>query len=67
MSKNQFYIIEHHFKEGTADNWWSEISKVLGDPAANQAMTDGHHRLGWHNHSFMPTAKARQYPSTHHQ
>ena len=39
MSKANFFIIEHHFKEGKADEWWGEISKVLGDPKANASLS----------------------------
>ena len=49
-----FFIIEHTFKEGKAEEWWGNMAKFMGDPAAMAGMTTAQHEAGFHNHSFLP-------------
>lgn len=48
-----FFSVVHTFNEGKADQWWQFISSM--SPSDWAAMTDKHHALGFHNHSFLPT------------
>jgi uncharacterized protein YaiE (UPF0345 family) len=49
-----FFIIEHTFKEGKAEEWWGNTAKMMGDHAAMAAMMTAQHQAGFHNHSFLP-------------
>jgi uncharacterized protein YaiE (UPF0345 family) len=54
LSGLNFFIIEHTFKEGKAEEWWGNMAKMMGDPAAMSAMMTAQHEAGFHNHSFLP-------------
>jgi len=47
-------MVEHSFKAGKVEEWWSKVQTVLGDAAASEAFTSGHHKNGFHNHAFLP-------------
>jgi hypothetical protein len=49
-----FFVIEHTFKAGKADEWWGKFAQIMGEPDGMAKMTQAQHDNGFHNHSFMP-------------
>lgn len=48
-----FYTVVHDFIPGKAEAWWAQISQM--GPADLLAMQKKNNKLGYHNHSFMPS------------
>ena len=53
-----FFVIQHKFKAGKAEEWWGNFGKMASDPSAMAAMTKSAHDRGFHNHGFLPQAEA---------
>ena len=48
-----FYTVVQDFIPGKAEAWWAQISQM--GPADMLAMQKKNNKLGYHNHSFMPS------------
>ena len=54
LKQLNFYVIEHTFKAGKAEEWWGNFAKIMGEPDGMAKMTKAQHDNGFHNHSFLP-------------
>ena len=54
LKQLNFYVIEHTFKAGKAEEWWGNFAKIMGEPDGMVKMTKAQHDNGFHNHSFLP-------------
>jgi len=53
-SASNFFLVEHSFKAGKVEEWWSKVQAVMSDASAWEAFTSEHHKHGFHNHAFLP-------------
>jgi len=52
---SKFFMIHHKFYEGKAEEWWGNVSKLMSDEKKFAAFKSEQDKLGFHNHTFMPT------------
>jgi hypothetical protein len=58
ISGLNFFVIQHTFKAGKAEEWWGKFKDVMADPQGMENMAKAAHDAGFHNHAFLPMPDA---------
>lgn len=54
---SKFYLVEHHFRAGKAEEWWKTLNSVMADSVKFGEWTSANKERGFFNHAFMPCEK----------
>lgn len=50
----KMFIVEHTFKAGKADEWWKNMTEMMGKPVEYNAWVTKQREMGFVGHQFMP-------------